>query len=69
MVELVELIACIECGAPIEAGFGRSCALGDGSFLCFDCAAKRGGVWDEAHDTWVEMPHESGLPDARRPHA
>lgn len=68
MHPLEDTAVCVECGASIDPAFGRACARGDGTFLCFECALRRGGAWDEQRDAWRAQPREDGLPDARRPH-
>ncbi len=59
---------CIECGAEIEPDIDRSFACAPDELLCFACAERRGGVYDERQDRWVLPPDVTGLPDERRPH-
>jgi hypothetical protein len=58
---------CMDCGQ--ELGVDPSHAFVDeaGVELCWDCALKRGGVFDEGADTWRVLPDVTGLPDERRP--
>jgi hypothetical protein len=66
--EQEDAIACIDCGRAIWADRDRSFASGPNSYLCFECAERRGGVYDEAEDRWTVAPDMSGLFDERRPH-
>ncbi len=62
-----ELLECCDCAATIEPGTARAFAL-DGEVLCFECAIRRGGVYDEPHDRWLVAPKLEDEPDERRPH-
>jgi hypothetical protein len=55
------LARCADCRAEIDPGRDRGFGLGAGSALCFECALRRGGVWDETHDRWSEEPSLRGL--------
>jgi hypothetical protein len=67
--ELEEQTVCSDCGGTVDpSGTDRSFAAGDGVFLCWECAEKRGGSYDEHTDRWVVPPDVSGLFDERRPH-
>jgi hypothetical protein len=55
------LARCADCRAEIDPGRDRGFGLGEGAALCFECAQRRGGVWDETHDRWSEEPHLRGL--------
>ena len=57
-----ELVECIDCGAGIRPATDRAFAVDDDRFLCFDCAVRRGGVYDAAEDRWTVAPEESGIP-------
>lgn len=59
---------CIDCGATIWADGDRSFVSGPDTYLCFECAERRGGVYDEDEDRWTVSPDVSDLPDERRPH-
>jgi hypothetical protein len=51
-----ELDSCFSCGAEVHAARDRAYALDTERVLCFDCATRRGGAYDEAHDLWVRTP-------------
>lgn len=55
-----ELVNCADCGAALdvsrERGFG-----GDGWSLCWGCALKRGGNYDEDEDRWGVEPNTADL--------
>jgi hypothetical protein len=55
------LARCAECNAEIDPGRERGFGLGGGGALCFECAVRRGGVYDEVHDRWAEEPSLAGL--------
>ncbi len=61
------LVDCADCRATI-APSDRVFAISDETFLCFECAVKRGGVYDEPHDRWLVEPNVADEPDERRPH-
>lgn len=63
-----ELERCLECGATVAPATDRAFAISDEAVLCFACAERRGGRFDEARDGWIVPPDLSGLPDERRPH-
>lgn len=60
---------CLDCGVEIFPSEDRSFAFGPDELMCFDCAVKRGGVYDPEEDRWIVTPETIGLPDERRPHA
>jgi len=66
--ELTELTDCCDCGAAIAAATDRSFAVSDEEVLCFDCAVRRGGVYDALWERWTLVPNVAGLPDERRAH-
>ncbi len=66
--EAEELVECFDCGATIAPALDRAFAISDDAFLCFDCALKRGGVFDADEDRWTKPPRVGDLPDERRPH-
>lgn len=68
MEETEDLVECIDCGAEVPAGAGRTFAVTAETFLCFECAVKRGGVYDEPKDRWTKEPDVADEPDERRPH-
>jgi len=58
---------CADCGG--RAGRGeRTFAVDDDSVLCFACAMRRGGSYDERHDTWSTEPEIDDLLERDRPH-
>jgi hypothetical protein len=66
--ELEELVRCFDCGAMIAPGPDRAYAISDESFLCFECAERRGGRYDHDADEWIVAPNVADEPDERRPH-
>ena len=59
--EAQDLIDCSSCGAEVSLGADRVFVLSEDTALCFACAVKRGGLYDEAHDTWKRAPDLKGL--------
>jgi hypothetical protein len=64
-----EAVDCVDCGAVLWPDVDRTFACSADTYLCFECAERRGGVYDEEADGWSVPPDMSGLPDERRPHA
>lgn len=64
--ETREIIDCADCGAAISRG-ERSYALGQETALCWECAVRRGGSYDEAGDRWLEAPATDDLPAGEAP--
>jgi hypothetical protein len=58
--ETRESTTCADCGAEISSS-QRVYAFGQESALCWECAVRRGGSYDETHDRWVEAPSTAGL--------
>jgi hypothetical protein len=56
------LATCAECGAEMAPATDRAFALAGDRFLCFQCAVRRGGSWDEQHDRWSDDPDTADLP-------
>ncbi len=56
-----DLSSCADCGAPIDPARARGYAFGASGVLCFDCAVRRGGVYDGARDDWTTEPSVEGL--------
>jgi len=56
-----EYLACAECGAEISVGRDRSYQVGVDTVLCFGCALRRGGSYDEQQDRWRNPPDTSGI--------
>jgi hypothetical protein len=63
-----DITRCIDCGETIQGAADQSFVSGPETYLCFECAERRGGVYDAAEDRWTIPPDVSGLPDERRPH-
>ena len=59
--ETLELRPCALCGAEISPARDRGYCFATEAFLCFDCAIRRGGRWDEAQDRWDVEADVSGL--------
>lgn len=60
---------CTDCGQDVGLEDSHAFELGGGGVLCWACALKRGGVYDEKYDRWVVTPKAEDLPDERRSHA
>jgi hypothetical protein len=56
-----QLVDCCECGATISPSTDRAFALDGASFLCFGCAVRRGGIYDDALEHWPKAPDIAGL--------
>jgi hypothetical protein len=52
--------SCADCGAQIEPATDRAFSFGR-AVLCFKCAVRRGGSYDERHDRWLSDPEVSDL--------
>jgi hypothetical protein len=59
--ETRDLALCVDCGAELSPGRDRVYAFGVDAFLCYTCAMRRGGIYDEAHDRWVRDADTSTL--------
>lgn len=59
--EELELTNCIECGAELSVERDRGYPVTDDDALCYECALRRGGKYDEVHDRWAEPPNVTGL--------
>lgn len=59
--ETPELATCAECGAEIAPARERGYVYAPGACLCFACAVRRGGSYDETHDRWSNEPDTQGL--------
>jgi len=59
--ETAELVTCSQCGTPVASGRSREFEFGEALVLCFDCAIRRGGSYDERTDRWSEAPAVDGL--------
>lgn len=66
-VEEIEVTdRCADCGAEISET-ERTYAVSDDSVICFECAVRRGGAYDELHDRWVTEPKTDDLLERDRP--
>lgn len=54
------LAPCSACGTEVGPT-DRSFAFGEDQTLCFACALKRNGSYDEAHDRWTLEPYVADL--------
>jgi hypothetical protein len=63
------MMTCTECGTDVGLDESHSFSGGGGVTLCWACAVKRGGVFDEKQERWRVPPRTADLPDERRPHA
>jgi hypothetical protein len=54
--------ACSDCGAAVPAA-ARAFAFAGEGVLCWECATRRGGAYDEAEDRWSVSPRLDGLGD------
>jgi len=59
--ESEDLANCAACGCEIAAGRDRAYEIGGNGVLCFSCALRRGGSYDEREDRWRTAPDISGL--------
>lgn len=59
--ESLSLDRCTECDAVVDRDVDRAFAFGEDGLLCWQCAERRGGVYDEPDDHWVTLPDLSGL--------
>lgn len=58
--EAEELEQCASCGAEV-APEDRTFPISDEEVLCFACAVRRGGAFDDPHDRWSAPPDISDL--------
>ena len=66
--EFSDLTVCCDCGAAVSPELDRAFSCAPETYLCFECAIRRGGVYDGRLDRWASPPDVSRLPDERRPH-
>lgn len=59
--ETRELSDCADCGAETLPARDRAYASGE-IVLCWACALRRGGSYDEEQDRWVVPPATADLP-------
>jgi hypothetical protein len=55
-----QMSQCAECGAEV-ATTDRVYVFGTDELLCFGCALKRHGAYDELHDRWTVAPDVTDL--------
>jgi hypothetical protein len=65
--EALDLVSCLSCGAEVSLGVDRVFAVTEESALCFACAIRRGGSYNEAHDSWTKSPNLHGLRELAAP--
>lgn len=65
--EANQLDRCADCGAEIVPGRERSFTLNADSDVCFACAVRRGGRYDERLDRWDPPPDVADLLERERP--
>ncbi|MGZ5967874.1 MAG: phosphoribosyltransferase family protein [Polyangiales bacterium] len=61
-----EMVECIDCGATISPRADRAFAVSSDTYLCFDCAVRRGGVYEADQDRWTTAPDVSDEPESVR---
>jgi hypothetical protein len=62
--EVLEI--CADCGQAVREG-ERRYDVSDESVICFECAMRRGGAYDEAEDRWTSAPDADDLLERDRP--
>ena len=63
--EFEELTECCSCGAPL-GGTEHDAFRVDDALVCYDCAVRRGGLYDTRQGRWVMEPDVSDLPQGHR---
>ncbi len=56
-----DLEQCSDCGASIAPGADGGFSFGEGRVLCFECAIRRKGEYDEREDRWTVAPDLTGI--------
>lgn len=59
--EFDRLEICLDCGAELAPGTDRDFEFGVAGVLCFGCAERRGGSYDENQSRWVDLPDVADL--------
>ncbi len=54
-------VCCALCGADVSPGSDRSFSFAAEQVLCWDCAERRGGVYDAIHERWETAPETDDL--------
>lgn len=52
---------CADCGASVPPVGGRGYSVSADQVLCWDCAVRRGGAYDEVEDAWATRPRAHDL--------
>ena len=63
-----DAVTCVDCGAELLPDVDRAFACAPDTYLCFECAERRGGVFDADEDRWTTAPNVVNVVDERRPH-
>jgi hypothetical protein len=61
-------LGCSECDASLWEDDDRAFSYAPRAYLCYECATRRGGVYDASADTWTTPPDVRSL-GRRRSHA
>ncbi len=61
------LVPCVVCGVETAAALERGFSIGADSVLCYECAQRRGGRWDEERAIWTREPDVVGLVPSLEP--
>lgn len=59
--EDMEIFVCTLCGESVKPATERAFAFGDEDVLCYACAVRRGGRYDDAEDRWTVPPKVADL--------
>jgi hypothetical protein len=59
--ELATLVRCSDCGSEVRPSVDRGFVAEPDTVLCYDCAERRGGAWDEERGIWSGAPDMIGL--------
>jgi hypothetical protein len=59
--EMNSLAHCADCGCEMAPEIERGFTAGPDTVLCYECAEKRGGTWDEGRGQWKAAPDLIGL--------
>jgi len=57
---------CSDCGQPLPLAAERCCSLSEITTLCWDCALRRGGIYDSDQDRWSVLPDAGDLEESAR---
>lgn len=58
--EVYDRTRCLDCSTEVSDTRERAFTSEPGT-LCFECAVRRGGKYDELHDHWDATPDLAGL--------